>query len=200
VLQEREFQRVGGNTTYKTDVRIIAATSRDLKKGVQSGQFREDLYFRLNVLPVYLPPLRERADDIPLLLDHFFHKIAAAAGLNGSPPPVGEGAWKALVDYGYPGNVRELANIVERLLVICGRGEITRHDLPVEFRKTAGREAMSGELLKDLPEGGVPLQELEKQLIFKTLEKASGNKCAAAKMLGITRRLLYLRLAQYGVE
>lgn len=198
VLQEKEFQRVGGNATYKTDARIIAATSQDLRKAVQLDEFREDLYYRLNVLPIYLPPLRERRDDIPLLLEHFFKKIAA--DLNRSLPPFSEEAWRVLLDYNYPGNVRELTNIVERLLVISGQEEITFDDLPAEARESMKHVTNSPEILKELPEGGVPLQELEKQLIFKTLQKASGNKCAAAKMLGITRRLLYLRLARYGID
>lgn len=198
VLQEREFQRVGGNTTYKIDARIIAATSQDLRQAVQSEQFREDLYYRLNVLPIYLPPLRQRRDDIPLLLDHFFKKIAE--DLNRSLPTISEDAWKALLDYDYAGNVRELANIVERLLVICRRGEISLEDLPAELRPTMAEEAGAEAVLRELPASGVSLHELEKQLIFKTLQKTSGNKCAAARMLGITRRLLYLRLTQYSID
>lgn len=195
VLQEKEFQRVGGNSTYKTDVRIIAATNLDLRKAVQLEGFREDLYYRINVLPIYLHPLRERKEDIPLLLDHFFRKTASE--LNRPVPPLSEDAREALLDYCYPGNVRELANIVERLLVISCRGLITLDDLPAEVRETMDHETKSREMFKELPEGGVPLQEVERQLIFKTLQTTSGNKCEAAKMLGITRRLLYLRLAQY---
>ena len=198
VLQEKEFQRVGGNTTYRTDVRIIAATSQDLRRAVQLEDFREDLYYRLNVLPIYLPPLRARRDDIPLLLDHFLHHTAG--DLKRRLPPLREDARQALLSYGYPGNVRELANIVERLLVMGGCAEITFDDLPAEVRGPMQQGNQSAELLGDLPEEGVPLQELEKQLICKTLQKTSGNKCAAAKMLGITRRLLYLRLARYGLD
>lgn len=197
VLQEKEFQRVGGNSTHKTDVRVIAATNQDLEKAVQLDQFRKDLYYRLNVVPLYLPPLRERKDDIPLLLEHFFRKTAGA--LHRPAPIVCENALEALSDYSYPGNVRELANIVERLFVVCCPGPVSVDDLPSEVRERAGSQTPAEALLKELPEGGIPLEMLEKQLILKTLERTSGNKCDAARMLGITRRLLYLRLARYGL-
>ena len=196
VLQEREFQRVGGNRSYKTDVRIIAATSRDLKKAVQAGHFRDDLFYRLNVVPIHIPPLRDRREDIPLLLEHFFKKFAG--DMNHSAPRFVPGVRSLLLDYSYPGNVRELINIVERLLVICSNGELTSHELPQEVREEATETQGPARLLKELPSDGVPLQELEKELILKTLKKTSWNKAAAARMLGMTRRLLYLRLAQYG--
>ena len=198
VLQEKEFQRVGGNTTYKTGARIIAATSRDLTKAIEHGTFREDLYYRLNVFPVNLPPLRERREDIPLLLEHFFQKFtsSAHAGLPNFTPE----AWQALLDYHYPGNIRQLANIVERLAVTCPHGNISLADLPREVvGKEAGRSVDSRDRLKELPEDGVSLKEVERELILKTLQKTAGNKQAAAKMLGITRRLLYLRLTEYEV-
>lgn len=197
VLQEKEFQRVGGNATFKTDVRVIAATGRDLRKSIQLEEFREDLFYRLNVLPIYLPPLRQRKDDVPLLLDHFFLKISKE--LNRSAPTIDEDATKALVDYCYPGNVRELANIVERLLIVCSWDLISFYDLPPEVRDSNARNTDSRELLKDLPKEGIALHELEKQLILRTLQISSGNKCAAARKLGISRRLLYLRLSQYGI-
>ena len=123
VLQEKEFQRVGGNRSYKTDVRIIAATSRDLKKAVQAGHFRDDLFYRLNVVPIHIPPLRERREDIPLLLDHFFKKLAK--DMDRPAPLLAPEVNSLLLDYSYPGNVRELTNIVERLVVICSNGKIT---------------------------------------------------------------------------
>ena len=195
VLQEKEFQRVGGNRSYKADVRIIAATSQDLKKTVRTGHFRDDLFYRLNVVPIHIPPLRERKGDIPLLLDHFFHKYAQ--DMQRSAPTLTQAARSRLLNYSYQGNVRELSNIVERLLVICPNGQITSQDLPEEVLAEADRAAVSAKLLKGLPAGGVSLQELEKELILDTLELTSGNKAAAARMLGITRRLLYLRLSQY---
>jgi DNA-binding NtrC family response regulator len=195
VLQEREFQRVGGNRTYKTDVRIIAATTQDLKRAVQAGHFREELFYRINVVPLHISPLRERREDIPLLLEHFFQKTAREMGH--SLLSLTEEAQKALLGYSYPGNVRELANIVERIFVTCPNGEITLRDLPEEVREEADLTATYTGILKDLPDGGVRHQEVEKELILKTLQKTSGNKLAAARMLGITRRLLYLRLSQY---
>ena len=195
VLQEKEFQRVGGNRSYKTDVRIIAATSLDLKKSIRAGHFRDDLFYRLNVVPIQIPPLRERREDIPLLLDHFFHKFAG--DMNRSVPLITPEANTLLLDYSYLGNVRELINLVERLLVICSNGKITYHDIPEEVREEAIQAQGPTKLLDQLPNGGVSLRELEKELILKTLKMTSWNKTAAAKMLGMTRRLLYLRLAQY---
>jgi DNA-binding NtrC family response regulator len=196
VLQEKEFQRVGGNATYKTGARIIAATSRNLTKAIEQGTFREDLYYRLNVFPVSLPPLRERREDILLLLEHFFQKIASLASQ--TLPAISPDARKALLNYSYPGNVRQLANIVERLSVTCQAGNISLSDLPREVLEETGQPAGSQERLKELPQDGVPLKEVERELILRTLQKTAGNKHAAAKMLGITRRLLYLRLAEYG--
>ena len=196
VLQEKEFQRVGGNRSYKSDVRIIAATSQDLRKNVQAGHFRDDLFYRLNVVPIRIPPLRERRGDIPLLLDHFFHKISQ--NMQRAVPLLDAAARRLLLDYSYQGNVRELINIVERLLVICPNGKITSQDLPEEVLAETDQTPGSTKLLKGLPNGGVSLKKLEKELILDTLKMTSGNKAAAARMLGITRRLLYLRLSQYG--
>lgn len=197
VLQEKEFQRVGGNTTYKTDVRIIAATSRDLSKAVQSGHFRDDLFYRLNVIPVRVPPLRERKTDIPLLLDHFFNQTAGK--MDRRLPVLSAEALRALTHYRYPGNVRELANIVERLLTMCPDGRISFSDLSREVREEAAHAPQTANVLKNLPDGGTCLSEVEKELILKTLAMTSGNKAAAARMIGISRRRLYLRLSQYGI-
>jgi DNA-binding NtrC family response regulator len=198
VLQEKEFQRVGGNVTIKTDVRIIAATSQDLKKDVKSGRFRDDLFYRLNVVPITIPPLRDRKEDIPLLLNHFLEVYAREMDM---PLPVmTEEVKDALLSYSYPGNVRELANIVERLLVTCPGGESIIQYLPEELCQKAGMAIHSTGLINQLPEGGVRLQDVEKELLVKTLEMTNGNKLAAAKMLGITRRLLYLRLSEYGLS
>lgn len=197
VLQEKEFQRVGGNNTYKTDVRIIAATSRDLSQAVQGGHFRDDLFYRLNVIPVHAPPLRERRADIPLLLDHFFNNTAGEMGR--CLPVLSGEALNALKNYHYPGNVRELMNIVERLLTMYPDGKISFKDLPQEVREVAASAPQSTNVLNDLPDGGACLSEVEKELILKTLAMTSGNKAAAARMIGITRRRLYLRLSQYGL-
>jgi len=195
VLQEKEFERVGGNKSFKTDVRVIAATSRNLKNAIQKGHFRDDLFYRLNVVPIYVPSLRERRGDIPLLLDHFFHETAEREGRE--TPFLTEDAANILFNYTYPGNVRELANIVERLAVTCSHKKITMHDLPEEIIETGNDSPACDGWIKHLPEGGVSLKGMERELILKTLEMTSGNKAAAARMLGITRRLLYLRLCQY---
>jgi DNA-binding NtrC family response regulator len=197
VLQEREFQRVGGNRVHRADVRIIAAASRDLKQAVKAGHFRDDLFFRLNVVPIHIPPLRERKEDIPLLFAHFFEKTAERMGK--SPPILAKAAEKALYDFDYPGNVRELINIVERLIVTCPDGRVAVEDLPGEFVSGATAASGSSGLLKTLPDGGVRLDEIEKELILKTLEATGDNKTEAARMLGITRRRLYLRLSSYGL-
>lgn len=195
VLQEKEFQRVGGNTTHKTDVRIVAATSRNMKQAVEAGHFRDDLFYRLNVLPVHVPPLRERREDIPLLLAHFF-KITAKEMCQ-LPPILSHAAKNSLKLYSYPGNVRELSNIVERLIITCSNGVVACDDLPREVRAETAPSAGARSLLGKLPAGGVRMSDMEKELILKTLEMTSGNKTETARILGITRRRLYLRLAQY---
>jgi len=197
VLQEKEFQRIGGNRTIKTDVRIIAASGRNLREEVEAGRFRDDLFYRLNVFPILIPPLRERREDIPLLLDHFFSEAASRS--DDPVPSITRVAFEALMSYRYPGNVRELANMVERLWLFCRGREITISDLPDEVREERGDSVgRVGGIISDLPKEGARLREVEKELIHKTLQKTSGNKLAAARMLGITRRRLYLRLGEYG--
>jgi two-component system NtrC family response regulator len=195
VLQEKEYQRVGGNKTLQSDVRIIAATSRDLKAAVASGFFRDDLFYRLNVMPIHIPPLRKRQGDIPLLLNHFFSKTALE--MERHQPLITARAEIALYEYGYPGNIRELMNLVERLFITCPHGKIAFEDLPEELRIQSSSFSKTKSVLTELPENGVLLQEVEKELIMKTLELTKGNKVAAAGLLGITRRRLYLRLSQY---
>ncbi|MCB2187852.1 MAG: sigma-54 dependent transcriptional regulator [Deltaproteobacteria bacterium] len=194
VLQEKEFCRVGGERTQKAEVRVLAATNRDLKEAVEIGQFREDLYYRLNVIPLEVPPLRDRGEDLGLLLEHF---LGLAATEFGRPlPAIEDEAWRALLNHNYPGNVRELRNLAERITVSCPSGAVSLADLPPEVA-TAADAPDAGRVLGELPTGGVSLRQLEKELILKTLEKAGGNKAAAARMLGVTRRFLYLRLAEY---
>ncbi len=199
VLQEKEYQRVGGSKTLHTDVRIIAATSRNLKAAVKSGFFRDDLFYRLNVMPIDIPPLRKRQEDIPLLLNHFFDK--STKELNRQPLRIGAKAEKALREYTYPGNIRELMNVVQRIIITCPNGKVTYEDLPEELRVNGKSTCCCKSVLAELPENGIRLQDVEKELILKTLELTKGNKKAAAGLLGITRRLLYLRLSQYqGVQ
>lgn len=196
VLQEREFYRVGGNNAIPAQCRLIAATSRDLQQDVYLGRFRADLYYRLNVIPMRMPALREHRQDIPLLLKHFFR--AFSQELQRKPPVLSKEAAEAMYSYSFPGNVRELVNIVQRLCVLCPEQVIHVADLPQEVRSDPSHDVP--ELLQSLPQNGVTLQRMEKELILKTLDLTQGNKAQAAKKLGITRRLLYLRLDNYGIS
>jgi DNA-binding NtrC family response regulator len=181
-LQEREFERVGGVTPISVDVRIIAATNRNLERSIQAGLFREDLYYRLNVVAISLPPLRERAEDIAALSQHFLRKHSAAIRRN--IMGIGEEAQKKLAAYDWPGNVRELANVIERAAVLGWGSTITLEDLPSRIavgRTTAGRETQS---YRD----GV--NAARKQLILKALASTKGNRSAAAKLLGLEAKYL----------
>jgi len=193
VLQEREFERVGDSKTTKVDVRVIAATNSDLQKMVAEGQFREDLYYRLNVIPVHIPPLRERRDDIPLLVQHFLEKFC---GGGTAAVTVSQEAMRRLMSYAWPGNVRQLENATERAVAFGGsRGQIEAADLPPEV---AGAEppSVSGSLA--LPDDGMDLDEfvanIERELIQRSLERTGGNKGQAAKLLNLKRTTLVEKL------
>jgi two-component system response regulator HydG len=192
VLQEREITRVGGENAVKTDVRVIAATNRDLKEMVASGAFREDLYYRLNVVSLNTPPLRERKEDIPLLAQNFIDMFAEKnrKKIKGFTPAAMDG----IVKYGWPGNVRELMNAVERAVVLARSDYLDEKDLP----------AIQGEMPESVspqPEEtwNMPLEEVEKATILKTLESLKGNKSETSRRLGITRRTLHKKLKKYGV-
>jgi two-component system, NtrC family, response regulator AtoC len=193
VLQEREFERVGDSKTIKVDVRVIAATNSDLIRMVGNGQFREDLYYRLNVIPVQIPPLRERRDDIPLLVQHFLEKFRGG----GSPTvTVSQEAMRRLMSYAWPGNVRQLENATERAVAFGGsRGQIEAADLPPEV---AGAEPPSVTASLALPEEGVDLDafvaNIERELIQRSLERTGGNKGQAAKLLNLKRTTLVEKL------
>ncbi|HEU5060284.1 MAG TPA: sigma-54 dependent transcriptional regulator [Kofleriaceae bacterium] len=191
-LQEREFERVGGNQTVKVDVRVVAATNRDLKQRVKEGAFREDLYYRLNVVSIEMPPLRARTGDIPLLAMHFLRKYAAENGkaITGFT----DDALAALVHYRWPGNVRELENAIERAVVVCRREQIRPEDL-VPTIMTADRAAPSGDLLPPIP--GSSMADLERYAILKTLEHVGGSTSRAAELLGISARTIQYRLREY---
>jgi DNA-binding NtrC family response regulator len=186
-LQEREILRVGGTERVRIDVRIVAATNQDLERDVREGRFREDLYYRLNVIPIVLPPLRDRRTDIPLLVDHFLAKYRG-----NRPRGVSEDALKTLMAYDWPGNVRELESVVERALLL-GEGDlIVPADLPASLRSGAGGPRRAMDL--EIPEGGIDLEAVERSLILKALEKAGGNVTRAARLLGLSRRTLQYRL------
>jgi two-component system response regulator HydG len=185
VLQEGEFDRVGGTRTQKVDVRIIAATNVDLERAVREKRFREDLYYRLRVIQVKLPPLRERKADIPLLVDHFIRKYAAKDGkrIRGIEP----GALAALVDYGWPGNVRELENAMERAVVLVRGDRLTLDDLPPEVQNRAPENRITFTV-------GTKLREIERRMVAETLRFTDGDKTKAARLLGITARTIYRKL------
>jgi DNA-binding NtrC family response regulator len=186
-LQEREILRVGGTERIKIDVRIVAATNHDLEKAVRDGKFREDLYYRLNVIAITLPPLRERRTDIPLLIEHFMAKFGA-----GRKRTVSEEALKILMAYDWPGNVRELESVIERALLLGEGDRIQPADLPGAVR--AGIAVRRGLMDLDIPESGIDIEELERTLIVKALQKSGGNVSRAARLLGLSRRTLQYRL------
>jgi DNA-binding NtrC family response regulator len=187
-LQEREILRVGGTDRIHVDVRIVAATNQDLEKAVREGRFREDLYYRLNVIPIALPPLRERRTDVPVLVEHFLEKYAAGRDKRG----VSEDALKILIAYDWPGNVRELESAIERALLLSEGDVIGPEDLPPAVR--AGVAAPRSPIDLEIPDTGIDLEGVERSLILKALQKASGNVTRAARLLGLSRRTLQYRL------
>ena len=198
VLQEREFERVGENRTIKVDVRVLAATNSELVKMVAEGTFREDLYYRLNVIALQLPPLRDRKEDVPLLVQHFIRKCVARDGTGGIDVPdvvVSQDGMRRLMAYAWPGNVRQLENAVERALILRGtRPLIDVSDLPPEIQAVPVESAPT----LDLPEVGVDLPELvgriERDLISRALARTEGNRADAARLLGLKRTTLVEKL------
>jgi DNA-binding NtrC family response regulator len=193
-LQEREFQRVGGNQTIHSDVRIISATNRDLEARVKEGLFREDLFYRLNVVTMAISPLRERKEDIHALIDHFLKRYADENGKD--MEGISSEAQDLLLKYDYPGNVRELENIIERAVVICRDSVISVEDLP--FREDMG---VAGEGHKD-GEGMLrgSMEELERKLILDAMEKTGDHQTKAADLLGISERMLRYKLKKYNLK
>jgi len=194
VLQEREITRVGGEEVIKVDVRIITATNKDLSQEIHGGRFREDLYYRLNVVALNMPPLRERREDIPLLAQHFLEMFSEKnrKKIKGFTPQ----GMDRLLKYEWPGNVRELMNAVERGVVLARSEYLGEEDLSLILEHTSSpRETLS----KDGIRPDMPLDEVEKATILKTLDLTRGNKSEAARRLGITRRTLHKKLKLYGV-
>ena len=198
VLEEGEFERVGGNETIKTDARIIAATHRDLEEEVQKGNFREDLYYRLYVIPVMLPALKDRKADIPHLVAHFVDLFAGKT--DASRAKFSDDAMKTLVNYAWPGNVRELKNLIERLMVLHEGEEILSADLPkkiqIESSRAARRKDLSGEGISF----NTAVSEFEKALIVSALDKTNWVKNQAAQLLKIKRTTLVEKIKRYNLE
>jgi sigma-54 dependent transcriptional regulator, flagellar regulatory protein len=197
VLEERQFERVGGCKTVKVDVRIIAATHRDLEEAVQKGTFREDLFYRLYVIPFQLPALKERQVDIPLLVDHFLAQLNKDKKTEVTG--VTDSVMKTFMHHPWPGNVRELANLMERLVVLKGDGEINVDDLPPKMRN--GGEMATGLIAPELSTEGICLStavsEFEKNLIYQSLEKTDWVKNKAAKLLQVKRTTLVEKIKRY---
>ena len=193
VLQEREFERLGGSKTIHVDVRIIAATNQDLRAALEQGTFREDLYYRLNVVPISLPPLRERKEDIPYLLDHILAKFAGDT--ENRIEVISQTAMEKLMVYHWPGNVRELENIIERSMVLARSDTVEADDIRLDHRAASSQS----EAAAFLPEG-MTLEQYEQELIREALRRTNDNKSQAARLLGMTRNALRYRLSQMGVE
>jgi Nif-specific regulatory protein len=191
VLQEREFERIGSEKTIKVDIRIIAATSRNLENLVSQAKFREDLYFRLNVIPLFLPPLREREEDIPILIEHFLNKFNEE---NSRSVVMDKSSLQVLLNYHWPGNVRELENTIERLVVMSGSDIITATDLPVSLNICRLKNSDKASSLT------TNIEELEKANILNALEKSGWVQAKAARLLGITPRQIGYKMKKYGIE
>ena len=194
VLQERQFERVGGEETLTVNVRVIAATNRDLEAEVKEGRFRGDLFYRLFVIPLHIPPLRDRSEDVPLLCEHFVGRICR--DMNRTPVEITPEALKLLRVYRWPGNIRELENVLERAIVLCDGDRVTPRDLP--FTEPEAARAVP------IPSGFPPLREVvesvEKQMIERAMGEAAGVKTEAARLLEIKPSVLYYKLEKYGIS
>ena len=194
-LQEKQIRRVGGVKEINTDVRVVAATNRDLLKMSQDGRFREDLYYRLNVLSIELPSLRERRSDVPVLIDYFLGKHTRA---NNRKVTINTEAKRILENYAYPGNVRQLESAIERAILLCENNTITAEDLPPEMSQTS-KPAAANDLFK-LPAEGVNFEDVERSLIMQAMERTDNNITKSAKLLGLTFRTLQYRLEKFGFK
>jgi len=201
VLQEREVRRVGGNESFKVDVRLLAATNHNLAEEVAEERFREDLYYRVNVVTITLPPLRDRRSDIPLLANHTLARFSHLA--EGRVKEINREAMERLLDYSWPGNVRQLESAIERAILLCEGDVITPRDLPQEVlaRKSAGRiERARGGDRFEIPSEGINFEHLERDIILQSMEKAEWVIAKAAKMLGMSYRTLQYRLDKFGIK
>jgi DNA-binding NtrC family response regulator len=201
VLQDREFERLGGTKTVKVDVRVVAATNQDLRAALEEGTFRQDLYYRLNVVPINIPPLRERKEDIPYLVDSFVERFARQAG---KPiRAVTPAAQKALMDFHWPGNVRELENIIERAVALAVGDVLDAADIRLDLSPVPSAAAGSASAAESaagaFPPPGTTLEQFEDGIFQEALRRANGNKSQAARLLGISRNALRYRLAKLGV-
>jgi len=195
VIEGGEFTRVGETETRRADVRFLAATNRDLSKMVEDGRFREDLYFRLKVVPIHLPPLRERREDIPLLADHFLKD--ASRRFNRPALQFDKDVFRYFQAYAWPGNVRELKHLVERLAVVAEDDNVSSKDLPENLTATT---AAAANVLIQLPDDGIDLEEVEREILRQALEKHGWNQTRTAQYLNVTRSALIYRMQKYGLQ
>jgi len=196
VLQEMEFERVGGTKSIKVDVRVLSASNRDIKEDVAQGKFREDLFYRLNVIQIEVPPLRERIDDIPLLVKHFIEKYGSDEGK--SKIQLSPEVWKAIYTYTWPGNVRELENVIERAVVLNSGEVVTLDDLPEELAGTEAEFDVERFIPPNVPLS-TALERIEERLIRRALRQCSNVQAHAANMLGITKSLMQHKIKKYNI-
>jgi transcriptional regulator with PAS, ATPase and Fis domain len=196
-LQEREIRRVGGVKEIPVDVRVLAATNRDLLKMTEEKRFREDLYYRLNVLSIEIPPLRERRSDIPALIEYFVKKHTRGTDRTIN---IDSAAKKLLLDYHYPGNVRQLESAIERAILLSENDTITTDDLPPEMTQGTSLATVDGDTQFKLPPEGVNFEDVERSLIMQAMERTDNNITKSAKLLGLTFRTLQYRLEKFGIK
>ncbi len=200
VIENKSFKRVGGTKEIVVDVRIIAATNKDLEKGIQEGQFRQDLYYRLKVFPIYLPPLRERKADIPLLIDHFFNFFKKEFIKNKTVKRFSKRAINLMMAYDWPGNVRELKNVIERAIILGNDESIEPKHLPLEIHQTVEAPILSADGAPTAEANEIfTLAEVEKRMIIRAMKKAKGKQVEAAKLLGLSRDTLRYRMKKYNM-
>jgi len=192
VLQEREFERLGGTETIRSNIRLIAATNKDLEKAIAAGEFREDLYYRLNVFSIFVPALRERKPDVLLLADYFLEKFSREHGK--SVKRISTPAIDMLTSYHWPGNVREVANVMERAVVVCDSQVVHAHHLPPTLQTAEASGTVQTSTLRD------SMEAFEKDALLDSLKSARGNRAKAARLLGTTERIFNYRVRKYGID
>jgi DNA-binding NtrC family response regulator len=194
-LEEGEIRRVGSHKSVSVDSRVVAATNRDLERAVEQGDFREDLFWRLNVMPLRVPALRERPADIPLLAEHFLEQLVRSD----DPPPsarrIASEGMALMTAYPWPGNVRELRNVVEGAATLAAGEAVEPADLPARVRESSG----AATVVRGAADGQLPLRELEKRYILEIVKRTGGNRSRAAELLGLDRKTLYRKLQEYGI-
>jgi DNA-binding NtrC family response regulator len=198
LLQNGEIEKLGSTAVVTVNVRVVAATHRNLQAMVEDGTFREDLYYRLAVVPLELPPLRERREDIPELVQQLFARLVARHGIQGMR--LSAGVKNALTHYRWPGNIRELENVIERMVVLSSGGELTEAELPGEMRAVANAAPAPRAFHMELPDEGISLEGVERELLLRALERFHGNQTQAARYLDVSRRTLIYRMEKYGLR